>query len=245
MIKRFLFIITVFIFVCASVSSQNKLATELCDSSQIVSKIPSAEEITAYKSLPEYNYVQFKESESLWDKFVRWIGNALKDIGVTPNGMKYALIVVACGIVLFFVLRLLGIKPSGIFVFKYDREVTQLKFQQAEDDIYAEDLEKTLQTYIRNGAYREAVRIMYLFCIRTMDESAWIEWKPWKTNKDYYYELIKNNAHNTFKHLMMSYEYVWYGQFAIDKELFEKIQDEFNAFGNGVKNSANQVMKNS
>lgn len=239
----FLLMVVNFCIGFTTIKAQPKTEVELHDTAKVNVRIPMPENIREYKELEEYNYTQFKEGESLWSKIVNWLLKFLKEVGITPKGLNYGLIAVACGIILFVVLRLLGIKPSGIFIFKHDRKVNQLRFQQVEDDVYNEELEKILQTCIRNGAYREAVRILYLLCIRLLDENSWIEWKNWKTNKDYYYELIKYDTHTMFKNLIRNYEYVWYGQFKIDEQLFKLINKEFGDFEIYVKQHKSQSIK--
>lgn len=200
------------------------------DTSEIIYRHPSAEKIEAYKQMSEYQYDRFEAPESLWDKVLKWFFNLFKDIGIEPNVVKYTLIGIGVLILVFIVLKLLGIKPTGLFIFKHDTKVTQLNFKQSDEDIYNQDLDKLLQLSIRNKAYREAVRLQYLICLRHLDQSKKIDWKPWKTNHDYYYEITDKKHNEGFKQLVTNYEYVWYGQFPVDNSLFTEIQNQFETF---------------
>ncbi len=200
------------------------------DSSNLVYRHPSIEKMDAYKNMDEYKYDTYVAPESLWDKFLKWFLSLFEGFGIQPNVIKYSFIGIGILLLLFIVLKLIGIKPSGLFIIQNDPKVTQLNFKQSEDDIYNQDLDDLLQLSIRNNAYREAVRILYLICLRHLDQTKRIDWKPWKTNHDYYYE-IKNNSHNQdFKQLVTNYEYVWYGHFSVDHDTFTEIKQQFEKF---------------
>ena len=63
-----------------------------------------------------------------------------------------------------------------------------------------------------------------------MDQTKKIDWKPWKTNHDYYYEITDKKHNKDFRQLVTNYEYVWYGQFPVDTSLFTEIQNQFETF---------------
>ncbi len=202
------------------------------DSSNVVYRHPSIEKMESYKLMDEYKYDSFEAPETIWDKILKWFFNLFKDTGIQPNVIKYSFIAIGVLICVFIVLKLLGIKPTGLFIIKHDPNVTQLNFKQSEDDIYNQDLDEILKLSIRNNAYREAVRLLYLICLRHLDQSNKIDWKPWKTNHDYYYEITDKNHNQEFKHLVTNYEYVWYGHFSVDINKFNEIKEQFEKFIN-------------
>ncbi len=219
------------------VNADDLVRVDSWDNSKVEYRHPSFERMDAYKNMSDYKYDRYKKPETLWDRIKRWIIRQLFDVGIQSYFIVYVLIGIVVFILLIIILKILGVKPSGVFLFKQDPSVAQLNFQQADDDIYGQDLDKMLKINIRNGAYREAVRLMYLICIRSMDQSHWIEWKPWKTNHDYFYDLKDENSRAGFKNIVINYEYVWYGQFAIGELEFMHIKESFDTFQKSIKSN--------
>ncbi len=222
-------ILTLFILNGISCYSQEKQDIPI-DSSNVEYRHPSIAKMEAYKNMDDYKYNTYVAPESYWDKFLKWFFSLFKGVGIQPNVIKYSFIGIGVLLLLFIVLKLIGIKPSGLFIISHDSKVTQLNFKHSEDDIYNQNLDELLQLSIRNNAYRDAVRIHYLICLRHLDQTRIIDWKPWKTNHDYYYEIKDKNHSQSFKQLVTSYEYVWYGHFSVNNDIFNDIKLQFESF---------------
>ncbi len=211
-------------------NAQDSLKAEAWDRSYVDYRPASAENIGAYKQMSEYSYDRYKEPKSWWELFKQWLWSKIVQIGLRNNGVVYFLIGLAVLILLFVILKLLGVKISGLFIFTQNNKITNLNFKQGEEDIYDENLDKLLVVAIKNKAYREAVRIRYLLSLRHLDSADLIDWRPWKTNKEYYYELSLSEQKELFKSLVISYEYIWYGLFDVEEERFIEVETAFNQF---------------
>ena len=88
------------------------------------------------------------------------------------------------------------------------------------------DLSKLIQEAISKGNYKLAVRYYYLLLLKNLSEKELISWQQEKTNEDYIKELSNNKLNTDFEKLTYLYDYVWYGEFIIDKEKF--LQAEVN-----------------
>ncbi|WP_066629835.1 DUF4129 domain-containing protein [Labilibacter marinus] len=210
--------------------AQDSLKVDAWDRSAVDYRPASKEVMEEYKQMDEYIYDRFQKPESFWDKVKRWLIAKLFSSKYSGNIVFYLLIGFAVLILLFVVLKLLGVRISGLFIFAQDTKVDNLKFKLGEDDIYNENLERTLSAAIKNKAYREAVRLMYLLALRHMDSAELIDWKPWKTNKEYYYELKSAHQKEMFSQLVLSYEYIWYGQFEVLDDKFSEVHSLFQRF---------------
>lgn len=218
---------------------------EAWDRSEVDYRFPPAEKIEMYKQMSTYNYDRFENPETIWDIIQRWIISKFVNSGINPNIIIYILIGIATLVLLFVILKLLGINVSGIFLFSSDNKITNLKFKQGNDDMYNEDLDNILLTYIENKAYRDAVRILYLLSIRKLDSNSLIDWKPWKTDKEYYYELPMTNQRKIFKSLVLNYEYIWYGQFKLKEDKFKLIHSDFESFNQLINSPKNNLKERS
>ncbi|HMO61546.1 MAG TPA: DUF4129 domain-containing protein [Ferruginibacter sp.] len=95
-------------------------------------------------------------------------------------------------------------------------------------------------TALANGAvaaknYRLATRYLYLRLLQSLTSAGAIVYAADKTNREYYYELQGKPFQQQFARLTESYEYLWYGGFEADKQLFEQIQASFTAFNKQFK----------
>lgn len=237
MTKLSVYILLVF-FLCLSfaafANTRDSAKVEAWDSASVDYRPASKEKMESYKQLKVYNYEKFEKPETLWDKILRWISAKIRNANINQNLILFGLIGFAVLIFLFIILKLLGVEISGLFVFGHKSKDTQILFNQKHDDIYNDNMEQMLTRAIQDKAYREAVRLLYLLSLRQLDALELIHWRPWKTNKDYYYELVVAEHKQLFSTLQLSYEYIWYGQFKIGDEKFIEVQAQFEQFGSAI-----------
>lgn len=74
------------------------------------------------------------------------------------------------------------------------------------------------------------MRLFYLYSLKRLDESALISWLPEKTNQTYIAELADPEKRQQFSRLTTQFEYIWYGEFFIDKETFGYVKGDFDRF---------------
>ena len=55
-----------------------------------------------------------------------------------------------------------------------------------------------------------------------------------KTNNNYVRELTNKNYQQDFAALTLNYEYVWYGEFAIDENIYRRLATDFLQFNNKI-----------
>ncbi len=209
------------------------------DDAEVVYRHPSTEKMDKYKNMKIYDYDEHVETDGLWSFFLRWVKQYFKGFGLNPVFVYYFLIVLVVLAIAFYLLKLYGVNPIDLIFFKENKNVEDLNFIPGSEDIYADDLENMLQVCIRNKSYREAIRILYLLALKKMDQTRLIDWKPYKTNRNYYYELSDKALAKQFKSLVRSYEYIWYGQFVVQDEEFTIVNDEFKGFNESC--SANVI----
>lgn len=128
----------------------------------------------------------------------------------------------------FVVMKLLGADISTLFYSKR-------KYQMSEgngEDIQIDDpqLDKFIQEAIQNQQYNLAVRYCYLKMLRQLQQKDWIRWEKEKTNRSYANEIKKESLKTSFLQLTSVFEYVFYGNFILDRKGFEEIQGSFLGF---------------
>ena len=85
--------------------------------------------------------------------------------------------------------------------------------------------------------FNRATRYWYLKTLKNLKDLELIEYSPDKTNQEYISELKENKRRDHFRELTRNYEYVWYGEFSLQKELYLKIKDSFVEFNEQIMNS--------
>lgn len=88
---------------------------------------------------------------------------------------------------------------------------------------------------MQNRNYRLAVRLLYLQTLKHLSDKEIIDWQPNKTNLAYVAEVQNGQGYEEFTPLTHQFEYVWYGDFKLDKSAYEHIQLAFQQFNNRLK----------
>ncbi len=198
------------------------------ENSAIDYRKPPYEIIDSYKKDPAYFYDGDREGMGLLQrillKIVQWLVSGLSG----QSWLLYVLGGFAIIIVFLLVLRLLNIPFSGIFSFSGSSSVSGLEMVHPAEGMTRVEMEKLYKLYRGNGAYREAVRVLYLMYLKNLHQEGVIRLKINKTNKDYLHEIKDETIFKDFRKLSRLYDYVWFGQFNIVDQEFFQIEKEFN-----------------
>ena len=86
------------------------------------------------------------------------------------------------------------------------------------------ELELKLEAAMEREDYRECVRIYFTFILKELIRKGWIRWKKEKTNHHYVMEMGRRDGALQFMECVRIYDLVWYGEYEIDREVFEMLQ---------------------
>lgn len=235
--KQFLFYITFFICSITLFSQEEKREVRY-DDTIIEQKKFDAQKIEEYKQKDEFIYIVEKREptilEKIWDWLKRTIIKILSYIfdDITPavgflRVVLKALPYVIAGLVLYFIIKFfLKVNARNIIDGKKNKPIVHLS--EEEELIKDKDLPKLIQKAISEGNYQLAIRYYYLLLLKNLSDKDFISWQQEKTNEDYIKELSsKKQLHSDFKKLTYLYDYVWYGEFSIDKEKFLQTESNF------------------
>lgn len=107
--------------------------------------------------------------------------------------------------------------------------------EEFEEEIDDNNLDAKIQAAIQERNFRAAIRFMYLKSLRSLNEKGWIRYHAQGTNYEYISQVNPYGVGNEFRFLTHVYEYVWYGEFALSEEQFNKVNQNFQHFFNAVK----------
>ena len=80
-----------------------------------------------------------------------------------------------------------------------------------------------------------SIRYLYLQTLKSLSEKGFIHFLPDKTNNEYINE-IASDQQQQLASLTRNYEFVWYGEFLIDKAKYQQLKSEFIDFNKRILN---------
>lgn len=180
---------------------------------------------------PAFDYTDKKyKKSSFWQRVGTWIGDFFKSM--TPDWrlnftqiVIYLLYALGGFSILFIAFRIFYNKNS---IFSHDPE----KKEEEEVEFVKRHLENIdLQSYIDKSLTDEnwnmAIRYLQLQLLQLLAQKGQIEWDYRKTNQDFIYEIKDKNIKEKFIHTTTVFNYVWYGDFELDKAKFEVFKADF------------------
>ncbi|PWN68173.1 DUF4129 domain-containing protein [Chryseobacterium phosphatilyticum] len=186
----------------------------------------------------EFDYSESKPRESFWAKLLRKIKSALRGIFGETVFTKSAKLtttlvrlfaIILIGFLLYFVIRyVLG--KDGNFIFGKKNRKLDLNVEELHENIHEINFPESIVKFEHEKDYRSAVRYQFLFILKKLSDKKLINWNPEKTNKDYVAELKAAHLKNEFSDLSYIFEYVWYGEFNIEEQSYQKFKNQFQTF---------------
>jgi len=161
-------------------------------------------------------------------KFFGWLSDLFGfDVSfINYKTLEYIIYgLLGCG-ALYLLIKFLLENPVSS-VFKTENKAIE-GFNYIAEDIETIDFDKLINSALKENNYRLATRYMYLKTLKALSTKSIIEWHFDKTNNDYLNEINDNQTKSLFKRVSYIYDYVWYGEFPIDENGFNKNKDDFN-----------------
>jgi len=97
-----------------------------------------------------------------------------------------------------------------------------------EETLSVTNFDKLIKKALKNNNYRLATRYEYLKSLQQLSQKEIIKWNYDKTNSEYLNEIKNKTTKDLFKKASYIYDYVWYGEFFINKDHFNQNQLVFN-----------------
>ena len=218
--------------------AQDKVAAyeaEITDTSLYLNNLYFPDDsMRQWKNLNEFAYAKYLDSllKDKNDKQKKKLENStgfsvpgFLDRLLASSVLKILLWTVTGLFILFILYRLF--LAEGVF--KRASKTNQHAGAEVEEEVITteSDFDALINQALQNGNYRQAVRYQYLKTLHNLAGKNFIELAPDKTNFQYVGEIKNREYQNDFAALTLNYEYVWYGEFAIEKNRYQKIEMNF------------------
>ena len=213
------------------------------DSSDVNIRHFDTSAIEKYKKSPEFQYKESVQDISWWKRFWRWFWNWLGSLFRFKPGrgsafwyyfwhvVQILLLLMAGGALVLFILKSQGINLN---ILRKKSKNASIPYSEFFEDINVIDFDTEIENAIARANYRFAVRLLYLKCLKHLSEAGLIKWEIDKTNSAYISELTNYEQQAAFKQLTRQFEYVWYGEFLIDQQVYKGIDASFRDFNKQV-----------
>ncbi|GAB2812585.1 hypothetical protein GCM10027043_10240 [Ferruginibacter profundus] len=201
----------------------------------------AADSVKAWKELKDFAYVKHMDSlleaakrnnrqkekvaEAPRDSSGNWLERLF-----SSKGLQVFFWALAVLFVLFILYKLF--LTEGVF--RKKSTAAKPNTPEAAEEIISNesDLTVMIRQAVLAGNYRLAVRYQYLQTLFKLSAKNLIEMAADKTNNQYVREITNINYQVDFASLTLNYEYVWYGEFAIDENTYRRLESGFSQFNN-------------
>lgn len=200
------------------------------DSTTLAVRNFDAQKIKDYRIQQEFHYDDAPLDTSWLDRFWRWFWHLFDGIlknDYTAGFIKYMVIFVAAALVVFIVIKVIGL---DLKIFAGKAKSVDVPYDGSLENIHEINFTEEIEEAVSNGNYRLAVRLFYLNSLKLMNDRQLISWQPEKTNHVYVNEITDPGRRQEFSALTRQFEYIWYGEFFIDKEYFNAVRVSFERF---------------
>ncbi len=202
-----------------------------------------ASRLERYRNNPDYRYERAvpeppkppKEKERIKYKAPEMTAPRMESPNVNFSGIiKVLFWVLIIGAVVFLLTQVLKVRFKGLVKKKSDEAVDIEEVIDVED-IANMEFEDPIKMAIDAGQFRKAVRLLYLQSLRELQDRSLIQWKREKTNRQYLRELRNSPVKSLFQDITFIFEYIWYGEFPVDRDHFNTAYSTFLQFDQALK----------
>lgn len=195
----------------------------------------NANSINEYRNQADFQYQETVPQESWWDRFWRWFWSLFKPVKTSKRGvslfmtgLKYLFIISGIAAIAFIILRVMGVDMATLF--RRKPKVAEMPYSEVFENIHEINFDTELENVLAQHNYRLAIRLLYLKSLKQLNDAGLINWQLNKTNSAYIAELQNAERRQEFSQLTRQFEYAWYGEFAIDAQVYQNINTLFVNF---------------
>lgn len=181
-------------------------------------------------------YEEAAPVKSIWERFKEWFSEWLNrtfDVQDSERAMTIldytvnTLAVILILVVIYLIIKAI-LNKDGTWIFGSKSDENLIRYDEIERNLHLVDFEKLIKQSIQSGENRLSIRYYYLFLLKKMAEKELIEWDVEKTNSDYLYEIKSTQLKERFEYLSYLYNNIWYGEFNLNAQEFDKAKKAFD-----------------
>lgn len=163
------------------------------------------------------------KSDGFWNSFNKFFSGGM------VRTIAYMLLI---AFFIFVIYRIIVVNKLFLF---YPGKKSRVYDEESEEALSPQDIDEKIRKAIAENDYRSAIRFLYLKGLNLLSDRGWIRLHAQATNHDYVFQLRDKPIAGDFRFLTKVYDYVWYGEFAVNEEQFNQLHNDFQRFHNTVR----------
>lgn len=220
------------------ISAEEKVQQEVnFDSSKAPQPLKFSEEkLEEYRQQAEFDYTEevseenwwtmFKRYISLqWQKLMNWLFGDVEATGFWQYIIQAIPYLLIAGFLIFAVWLFGKLNPAASLLSRSQKGKVTLT--EEEKIVRDEDIRGLISQAEADENFRLATRYHYLLVLQQLSNKGFIKYIFSKTDEDYLVELESPQIKEQFKKVTRIYDFIWYGNFGVGHEDYEKISREF------------------
>jgi hypothetical protein len=124
---------------------------------------------------------------------------------------------------------------EGSWVFGKSSDKNIIPVTDIEQNLSITDFDKLTKDAEKNNEHRLAIRYYYLWLLKKLAIAEIIEYDVEKTNSDYQNEITSKDLKDDFSYTSYLYNYIWYGEFDVNEQQYDKAKNAFTNLLNTIK----------
>ena len=181
-----------------------------------------------YKNEIESAPVRKSSDPGLLARMLMWIAKWI----VSDNGIVFLWTLV--GLVAVYVIYMIIKNREGLFFARRSKVLGDIGATVSED-IALVNWGELMQKALADNDLKNATRYGYMLVLQMLMNRQLIDFRPDKTNYEYYCELNDPEIKRPFRKLSLQYEYVWYGDFVADQNTINNFMEVFRGLQNRIR----------
>lgn len=176
--------------------------------------------------------LKYEEAHNAWKEWINdmlarlviWIASFFQGAfninvsGETVEWVLYSIGILIVGGAVFFLLKM-----NGVQLF-YNNKKSGSSYVVSDENIHEIEFDSVINEFLRKQDYRLAIRHMYLYALKKLDDQGEIKWAPHKTEENYKMEIHTTSLRIAYEQLAYVFDFVWYGHFEANEKLAANMQ---------------------
>lgn len=173
-----------------------------------------------------YDYVETTSSLARLNNWFRDMLSSLFSVESESAGnilkvLQYLFWILVIVFVIYLIVKII-LEKEVRWIFRRNKEENQSLNFDVGENISEVDFNTLISDSVSNKDYRSAIRYYYLLLLKKLDQFDVIEYDAQKTSFDYQTEVEGSKYAAGFSKATYYYTYIWYGEFKIDEDEYEK-----------------------
>jgi hypothetical protein len=200
------------------------------DRSSVRVRNPDADQLRELQTDRDYQYGRdAPPPENPIARFFAWLLGKLMEFFASKayqNVWQYVILAAIAGLVVYLLMK------AEVLSFLFPKKAlsNELDYENLAENIHEINFETAIDEAVNRENFRLAVRLLYLQTLKRLTDAGRIAYKPDKTNRQYVHELAGSTLQTDFESLTRQFEFIWYGDFPVDKALFDTLRNQFRTF---------------